>query len=94
MIINVYVNNLERCGIEKKEINKVKDVFKAKFYMSDLRLVLFYLGMAITQDHANKIIRFSQEVYLEKLLKGYRMWDYKAIVVPIDKSITLSRQDY
>ncbi len=43
MIIAIYVNNLLICGAKSKEINKVKDALKAKFYMFDLGPVSFYL---------------------------------------------------
>lgn len=94
MIFAIYVDDLLICGAERKEINKVKDALKAKFHMSDLGPVSFYLGMAITRDRANKILRLSQETYLEKILKDYGMWECKAIVVPMDGSLTSSLQDY
>ena len=33
MIIAIYIDNIQICGVKKKEINKIKDVFKAKFHM-------------------------------------------------------------
>lgn len=48
MIIAIYADNFLIYGAEKKEINKVKNGFKAKFYMFYLGPVSFYLGMAIT----------------------------------------------
>lgn len=41
MIIVIYVDDLFICGVEKNKINKVKEAFKAKFYMSNLGLVYF-----------------------------------------------------
>ena len=89
MIIAIYVDDLLICGAERKEINKVKDALKAKFHMSDLGPVSFYLGMAVTRDRANKILCLSQEAYLNKFLKDHRIWGYKAVAVPIDGSLTL-----
>ena len=94
MIIAIYIDNLLICGAERKEINKVKDAFKAKFHMFNLEFVLFYLGMAFTRDRANKIFRFSQEAYLEKIVKDYRMWEYKAVEILIDENLTFLLQDY
>ena len=70
MIIATYINNFLIYGAEKKEINKVKDGFKAKFYMSDLGPVLFYLRMAITQNCTNKIVCFGG--FLTSSLQDYQ----------------------
>lgn len=46
-IIIIYLDNLLIYDAEKKYINKIKNVLKSKFHMSDLRLVLFYLRIAV-----------------------------------------------
>ena len=94
MIIAIYVDNLLICGAERKEINKVKDALKAKFHMSDLGPVSFYLGMAVTRDRGNKILRLGQQAYLEKILKDHGMWECKAVAVPMDGNLTSSLQNY
>ncbi len=48
MIIAIYVDDLLILGTEKKEINNIKEALKAKFHMSDLGPVSFYLGIAVT----------------------------------------------
>ena len=48
MIIVIYVDDLLICDAERKEINNVKKALKAKFHMSDLGSVLFYLEMTVT----------------------------------------------
>lgn len=73
MIIVIYIDDFFICGVEKQEINKVKDTFKAKFYMSDLEPVPFYLEIAVTRDRINKIPCLGQEAYLEKILKDYEI---------------------
>ena len=94
MIIAIYVDDLLICGAARQEINKVKDALKAKFHMSDLRPVSFYLGMAVTQDSANRILCLGQQAYLEKILQYHGMWDCKASAVPMDIILTASSQDY
>lgn len=53
MIIAIYIDDLLICGAERKEINNVKQVLKAKFHKSDLEPISFYLGMGVTWDCAN-----------------------------------------
>lgn len=48
VIIAIYMDDLFICGIERKEINSIKEALKAKFHMSNLGPVSFYLGMAVT----------------------------------------------
>ena len=67
MIIAIYVDDLLICGAERKEINNIKDTLKAKFHMSDLGTVSFYLGIAVIRDCANRIFRLGQQTYLEKI---------------------------
>lgn len=56
MIITIYVDNLLICNAKRQEIHKLKDVMKAKMYISDLGSVSFYLKMAVTWDRANLIL--------------------------------------
>lgn len=62
MIIAIYVDDLLICGAEKMKINNVKEALKAKFYMSDLGLVLFFLEIVVTQDRVNRIFCLGQQV--------------------------------
>ena len=94
MIIAIYVNDLFICSVERKEINNIKKALKPKFHMSDLRLVSFYFGMAITRNCANRILFLGQKAYLEKILQDHGMSDCKAVVVPMDGTITATAQDY
>ncbi len=45
--------------------------------MSDLGLCKYYLGMAVTRDCKNRILRLGQRAYLEKILLDYQMMDCK-----------------
>lgn len=45
----------------------------AKFHISDLGPILFYLGMAVTRDRTNQILCLYQQIYLEKILQDYGM---------------------
>lgn len=50
--------------------------------------------MAVTQDRANKIFCFSQEAYLEKIIKYHRIWECKAVIMPMDMGLTSLLHDY
>ena len=56
MIIAICIEDFLICDVERKGINIVKKALKAKFYISDLRQVSFYLGVAVTWDCTNQIL--------------------------------------
>lgn len=60
MIITIYIDDFFICDVARLEINKVKNVLKAKFQISDLAPVSFYLDMAVTRYCANCIFCLGQ----------------------------------
>lgn len=48
MIIAIYVADLFIFNAKTKEINNIKEALKAKFYLTDLGPVSFYLRMEVT----------------------------------------------
>jgi hypothetical protein len=57
LIIAVYVNDLLVVGLDIKEIQYVKDALNQRFKMTDLGPYSYYLGMTITRDRINRILR-------------------------------------
>lgn len=43
--------------------------------MTDLGAVAFYLGMSITRERNNRILRIGQKSYLEQAIRGAGLWD-------------------
>jgi hypothetical protein len=71
LVVGVYVDDLIIIGFEQQQINKFKSEMAAKFKMSDLGLLLYYLGIEMRQGkHA---IELSQGAYARKLLERARM---------------------
>lgn len=94
MIITIYENNFLICDVKKKVINKVKDALKTKFHMSDPGPVSLYLEMTFTRDCTNEILCLSQQAHLDKIFKNHGIWECKVVVMPIDRSLTLSLKNY
>jgi hypothetical protein len=57
LIIAVYVNDLLVVGLDIKEIQYVKDTLNRRFKMTDLGPYSYYLGITITRDRINRILR-------------------------------------
>ena len=48
--------------------------------------LLVYLGMHITRDRQNRIIRLGQQSYLQKVLEEFEMTSSKPQATPMDTS--------
>ena len=62
-------------GPNKSQIQDLKAEFHSRFEMTDFGPCTYYLGMTITRDRADRIIRLGQAGYIEKFIQDYGMWD-------------------
>jgi hypothetical protein len=86
IIIAIYVNDLFITGDFKTNINTLKNVLNNYFKISDLGVCYFYLSIEIICDHPYRILRFSQETYLRKMLSDHTMENYYNVKTPIETS--------
>jgi hypothetical protein len=85
--IAVYVDDLLVVGPDRKEIQGVKDALNQRFKMTDLGPCSYYLGMTITRDRVNRILRLGQRAYIERFLKHYSVWEnVKTCATPMDST--------
>ena len=75
VIVAIYVDDLIITGPSSSEIQHVKKMLSDEFSMVNLGPINYYLGMTITRDRANRILRLGQQAYLEKVLRDHGMWD-------------------
>jgi Reverse transcriptase (RNA-dependent DNA polymerase)/GAG-pre-integrase domain len=90
IIIAAYVDDLLILGSKKTEIQKVKDALNSRFKMTDLGPCQYYLGMKVTRDRANRILRLGQRTYAERILRDFGMADCKPAATPMDTNVNLS----
>jgi hypothetical protein len=67
--IVVYVDDLLIINKDKIKIQELKGRLSTQFSMSDLGLVVYYLGMAVTRDRLNRTLRIGQQSYLEEAIR-------------------------
>ncbi len=82
-IIAIYVDDILLAGPNKKEIQGIKDKLAKRFEMTDLGPIVYYLGMTVTRDRANRILRLGQAGYVEKFLGEHGMWESKGTPTPM-----------
>lgn len=68
-IITTFVDDFNIFASVKNEIMKrIKEKLATTFDMVDIGPLGFYIGLKVTRDHKQKIIKLSQPGYIEELL--------------------------
>lgn len=91
LIVGVYVDDLLVTGSYQDDVNRFKLEMKAKFEMSDLGLLTYYLGIEV--DQSEKGITLKQETYAKNLLNKSRMKDLNASRCPLEPKIRLLKDE-
>lgn len=86
--MGVYVDDLIITGDDATEINHFKQQMKAKFKMSDLGLLCFYLGIEVEQQTDD--ITLSQTAYAWKILDKAGMGSCNPYKTPMEPRLKLS----
>nr|GFC10278.1 retrovirus-related Pol polyprotein from transposon TNT 1-94 [Tanacetum cinerariifolium] len=82
-------------GNHKPSLQEVKDYIGKCFSMKDLGDAAYILGIKIYRDRSRRLIGLSQDAYIDKILKRYRMDGSKrgAIPMQLDKSQCAESKD-
>ena len=72
-IVAIYVDDILLTGPDMADIQAVKNKLNKKFEMTDLGPCTYYLGMTVSRDRANRILRLGQTGYTEKFLADHNM---------------------
>lgn len=89
LLVAVYVDDLLITGTSLKLIVSFKEEMSARFEMSDLGKLTYYLGIEVHQHEGG--ITLKQERYAKKILEERRMQDCNMVHVPIDPSFMMSK---
>lgn len=68
VIVLVYVDDIIVAGNDEKKLNEVKTKLLNDFQVNDLGEPQFFIGIRIRRDPKNKILKLSQENYIDKIL--------------------------
>ena len=64
IIIEIYINDILLTELNKKKIQGIKDKLYERFKITDLGSYVYYLGIIVTRDRANRILRLGQTDYV------------------------------
>jgi hypothetical protein len=59
--------------------------------MKDLKEAAYILGIKIYRDRSRRLLELSQSTYLDEILKGFSMQDFKKGFIPMNHGLVLSK---
>ena len=94
VIIAIYVNNMLLFGKSLKEVKIVKALIARKFQVKDLGEASVCLGIHISRDRKNRILRIDQSAYMRNVVRRFQQSNSPGISTPmaIDAQFTLAEE--
>ena len=68
-----YINNIKLVDSDEIVLNSISQQIAAQFKIKNLDYTYYYFSIKVKQDCKKKIIYLSQEIYIKKLLKQYKI---------------------
>ncbi|GKB53113.1 putative RNA-directed DNA polymerase [Tanacetum coccineum] len=87
----LYVDDILLIGNDIPTLQSVKDWLGRCFAMKDLGDATYILGIKIYRDRTKRLIGLSQDTYLDKILKRFRMENSKKGNLPLHHGIKISK---
>ncbi|GJW83268.1 retrotransposon protein, putative, ty1-copia subclass [Tanacetum coccineum] len=87
----LYVDDIIIMGNHISSLQCVKNYLGKCFSMKDLGEAAFILGIKIYRDRLKRLIRLSQNAYMDKILKRYKMDNSKRGTIPMHERLDLNK---
>jgi hypothetical protein len=88
----LYVDDVLLIRTAIQMMDAVKSSLRKSFLMKDLGEAAYILGKKIYIDRSKRLIRLSQDKYIDKILNRFNMQDSKKGFLPMSHAITLSKK--
>jgi ATP-binding cassette subfamily B (MDR/TAP) protein 1 len=83
IVLLLYVDDMLVAGPCLQERNKLKQQLAREFAMKDLGAAKQILGMRISRDRTQGVLKLSQAEYIERVLERFNMQNGKAVGAPL-----------
>ncbi|GJX23518.1 retrotransposon protein, putative, ty1-copia subclass [Tanacetum coccineum] len=87
----LYVDDIIIMGNHIPSLQSVKNYLGKCFSMKDLGEAAFILGIKIYRDRSKRLIRLSQNAYMDKILKRYKMDNSNRGTIPMQERLGLNK---
>ncbi|KAL0457931.1 UNVERIFIED_CONTAM: Retrovirus-related Pol polyprotein from transposon RE1 [Sesamum latifolium] len=88
----LYVDDILLIGNDVKMLGDIKAWLSTQFSMKDMGEASYILGIKIYRDRSRRMLGLTQFLYIEKVLKRFRMEHSKRGVLPMRHRIKLSKK--
>ncbi|KAL0440204.1 UNVERIFIED_CONTAM: Retrovirus-related Pol polyprotein from transposon RE2 [Sesamum latifolium] len=88
----LYVDDILLIGNDVKMLGDIKAWLSTQFSMKDMGEASYILGIKIYRDRSRRMLGLTQSLYIEKVLKRFRMEHSKRGVLPMRHGIKLSKK--
>ncbi|KAL0282076.1 UNVERIFIED_CONTAM: Retrovirus-related Pol polyprotein from transposon TNT 1-94 [Sesamum radiatum] len=88
----LYVDDILLIGNDVKMLGDIKAWLSTQFSMKHMGEASYILGIKIYRDRSRRMLGLTQSLYIEKVLKRFRMEHSKRGVLPIRHGIKLSKK--
>ena len=93
IMIPVFVDDLTLAATGRPLMDSIKAELQRKFKMRDLGPLHYILGIQVIRDRSKRLIYLSQAKHIEDVLSKHNMSNCRPVSTPLDKSVTLSKDD-
>jgi hypothetical protein len=94
IIMLLYVDDILIVGKNVTRIARLKKELSKSFAMKDLGPAKCILGMRIERDRKSNKLYLSQEKYIEKVLRKFKMDEARKVSCPLETHFKLSKKQY
>jgi hypothetical protein len=88
----LYVDDILLIGNDILMMEVIKSSLRKSFSMKDLGEASYIFGIKIYRHRSKRLIRLSQDAYIDKILNRFNMQDSKKDFLPMSHGITLSKK--
>ena len=93
IMIPVFVDDLTLAATGRPLMDSIKAELQCRFKMRDLGPLHYILGIQVIRDRSKCLIYLSQAKHIEDVLEKHNMSNCRPVSTPLDKSVTLSKDD-
>jgi hypothetical protein len=90
-ILLLYVDNILLASNSLDMMKETKFYLGSKFEMKDMGSANYVLGIRISRDRDSKLIYLDQENYMEKMLKRFKLEEFRPVSTLVSKGMILNK---
>lgn len=91
-VLAIHIDDSTITGNSLALIEEIQEEIACMFKITKLGNIDWLLGMEVKRDRKKRTLSISQKTYIDSLLRKFHMENCKAVAVPLDPTVQLSRE--